>query len=119
MNYSTQCWCGQRSYIETFLSGTGFSDDYKNSTGIEKCAEQIIHHAKSGDILAQHALTRYEEKLAKTLAHIINIIDPHTIVLGGGMSNIQQLYTNVPTLWQQYVFSDTVLTISCAISRRL
>ena len=108
--FSTQCWCGQHGCIETFLSGTGFSDDYKNSTGIKKCAEQIIHDAKSGDLPAQQALTRYEERLAKSLAHIINIIDPHTIVLGGGMSNIQQLYTNVPTLWQQYVFSDTVLT---------
>ena len=66
--------------------------------------------AKNCDKTAQASLQRYEERLAKSLASIINIIDPDVIVLGGGMSNIQSLYLNVPKLWDQYVFSDHVTT---------
>ncbi len=107
---STQCWCGRQGCIETFLSGTGFAHDYQTFTEVEKTSEQIVTDAYAGDSDALEALARYELRMAKSLAHVINILDPHTIVLGGGMSNIQRLYTNVPTLWQDYVFSDTVTT---------
>ena len=107
---STQCWCGQRGCIETFLSGTGFADDYQTYTRIEKSCEQIVADADAGDKDALEAFARYELRMAKSLAHVINILDPHIIVLGGGMSNIQRLYTNVPALWQDYIFSDTVTT---------
>ena len=73
-------------------------------------AKEIVLLAKSGDETAQASLQCYEKRLAKSLASIINIIDPDVIVLGGGMSNIQSLYSNVPKLWGEYVFSDSVNT---------
>ena len=105
-----ECWCGKKGCIETFISGTGFSKDYTKYTGLKKSGEQIVSAAIAGDRLSQDALARYERRLAKSLAHVINILDPDMIVLGGGMSNIQSLYENVPKLWNEYVFSDTVMT---------
>lgn len=107
---STQCWCGKQGCIETFLSGVGFANDYLRSTKVNKTSEQIISDANSGDTNAADALTRYHQRIAKSLSHVINILDPDVIVLGGGMSNIQSLYSSVPDLWQQYVFSDIVNT---------
>ena len=107
---STKCWCGKNGCIETFLSGTGFAADYLRVVGDELSAEQIVNAASEGSAYAEQVLTRYEHRMAKSLAHVINILDPNVIVLGGGMSNVQRLYQNVPKLWQQYVFSDTVLT---------
>ena len=106
----TQCWCGKKGCIETFLSGTGLSNDYKQRSGKTLTAQQIVTEASNNDSTAKDALSCYEERLAKSLASVINILDPHKIVLGGGMSNVKQLYTNIPKLWQNYVFSDTVLT---------
>lgn len=107
---STQCWCGKQGCIETFLSGPGFANNYRLSTNTSKTSEQIIEDANSGDANATTALTRYYQRMAKSLSHVINILDPEVIVLGGGMSNIESLYSAVPNLWQQYVFSDTVKT---------
>lgn len=107
---STQCWCGKRGCIETFLSGTGFSKDYQLLTEQKITCEQIILAANSNETNAVAALSRYQERMAKSLSHVINILDPHVIVLGGGMSNIDSLYSTVPNLWKQYVFSDTVRT---------
>ncbi|MEM8844923.1 MAG: ROK family protein [Pseudomonadota bacterium] len=107
---STQCWCGKNGCIETFLSGPGFENDYAQTTRQEKDSREIVSLSEEGDEAANQVLARYELRMAKSLAHIINIIDPHIIVLGGGMSNIDRLYENVPKLWQTYVFSETVLT---------
>jgi fructokinase len=107
---SPQCWCGKQGCIETFLSGVGFANDYRLATHSSKTSEQIIIDAKTGDDAAIAMLSRYQQRMAKSLAHVINILDPHVIVLGGGMSNIDLLYSTVPNLWQQYVFSDTVKT---------
>ncbi|MCL4169208.1 UNVERIFIED_CONTAM: hypothetical protein GTU68_020658, partial [Idotea baltica] len=107
---STQCWCGKQGCIETFLSGVGFANDYRRATYSSKTSEQIVIDANSRDDAAIVALSRYQQRMAKSLAYIINILDPHVIVLGGGMSNIESLYSIVPNLWQQYVFSDTVKT---------
>lgn len=107
---STQCWCGKQGCIETFLSGVGFANDYRANSSLDKTSEQIISDASAGDATAMAALSRYQLRMAKCLSHVINILDPHVIVLGGGMSNIKSLYTTVPNLWQQYVFSDTVNT---------
>ena len=107
---ATSCWCGRSNCIETFLSGPAMTRDYKNTAGEEKSCEEIVQQAKSGEPLARQTLWNYQRRMAKSLAHIINILDPHTIVLGGGLSNIKELYTNVPELWQDYVFSDTVTT---------
>lgn len=104
------CYCGQHSCIETFLSGPGFTRDYQQAGGRAKSARQVIQLAENGDSLAIEALERYEHRMARALASVINILDPDLIVLGGGMSNLHRLYRNVPELWQQYVFSDQVIT---------
>ena len=107
---NNQCWCGKYACIETFLSGSGFSNDYTQYTGTNKTSEEIVHDALDQQSDAIECLQRYEDRMARSLAHVINILDPHTIVLGGGMSNIDRLYQNVPALWQKYIFSDTVST---------
>lgn len=104
------CYCGRQGCIETWLSGPGFSRDYQQHGSNDKTAQEIVQLAVDGDQLAEQSLQRYEDRLARSLASIINVIDPEIIVLGGGMSNIQRLYINIPMLWQQYVFSDRVDT---------
>ena len=104
------CYCGLSSCIETWLSGTGLENDYFRLTANRSDALAIVAAATAGEPDAQTALQRYEDRMARALAHIINILDPTVIVLGGGMSNVVQLYQNVPLLWQQYVFSDRVDT---------
>lgn len=104
------CYCGKRGCIETFLSGPGLAKEFFNVTGTQYSAEEIAQKAEAGDVNAGAALKRYETRMAKCLASIINVLDPDIIVLGGGMSNIERLYDNVPKLWGQYVFSDTVVT---------
>lgn len=106
----TVCYCGQKGCIETFLSGPGFSNHYQTLGGEPLSALEIVQRADHGEQIAQQALQRYYLRLAKSLAHIINMLDPDVIVLGGGMSNISALYAHVPQLWQDYVFSDVVLT---------
>ena len=105
------CYCGKHGCIETWLSGPGFANDHKVLNKISNIsAKDIVALAKQGDTNAKASLQRYEERLAKSLASVINVIDPDIIVLGGGMSNIEQLYINVPALWDKYVFSDNVNT---------
>lgn len=104
------CYCGKRGCIETWLSGPGMSADYHAQGGSKKTAQEIVSLAEQGDVLAQSTMQAYENRLARAMASIINIIDPDVIVLGGGMSNVQRLYENVPRLWGQYVFSDSVNT---------
>ncbi len=106
------CYCGKSDCIETFLSGPAFERDFQrlNNSTQKVSATEIITKADNGDSVAQQCVQRYEQRLAKALAHVINIIDPDVIVLGGGMSNIQRLYQNVPRYWGEYVFSDTVTT---------
>lgn len=105
-----ECYCGKRGCIETWLSGPGFTTDHQLHGGKGHTAKDIVALAEEGDKLAESALQRYENRMTRALATVINIIDPDIIVLGGGMSNITRLYTNVPKLWNQYVFSDQVLT---------
>lgn len=107
-----KCYCGKSGCIETWLSGPGFVTDHKEFNHPEKTmtAKEIVLLAEAGDEKAQMSLLRYQERLAKSLASIINVIDPDIIVLGGGMSNIQSLYINVPKIWGDYVFSDHVTT---------
>ena len=104
------CYCGQRGCIETYLSGPGFARDYKFMTGSGTDARSIVDRSRSGDETAQAALERYCNRFARALANVINIIDPDVVVVGGGLSNIRELYTRVPELWTQYVFSDRVDT---------
>jgi predicted NBD/HSP70 family sugar kinase len=104
------CYCGKRGCIETFLSGVGLSVDHERHTGEELAADEIARRAASGDRRTGSSLARYENRLARALASVINILDPHVIVLGGGLSNIGQLYTEIPKLWSEWVFSDIVRT---------
>ena len=104
------CYCGRTGCIETFLSGPGFARDHNEATGLALDARQIEAAAVAGEAEAEAAFQRYEERLARGLAGVINILDPAAIVLGGGMSNLSRLYESVPRLWQPRVFSDRVDT---------
>jgi fructokinase len=104
------CYCGLEGCIETWLSGPGLARDYHAATGIARDGPAIVAAAAAGDAAAEAALCRYEDRLARGLATVINILDPATIVLGGGVSNLERLYARVPAIWQRYVFSDVVRT---------
>ncbi len=104
------CYCGRAGCIETFLSGPGLSSTYAALAGRSADATEIVLAAGSGDANATLALDIYEDRLARALASIINVLDPDVIVLGGGLSNITRLYDRVPERWQPFVFSDTADT---------
>lgn len=104
------CYCGKQGCIETWLAGPSVAADHLRTFGDAIKAPQIVAAAEQGDHNCQLTLAKYEDRLARALATIINVIDPDVIVLGGGMSNINRLYDNVPELWNQYVFSDHVAT---------
>jgi len=105
-----ECYCGQTGCIETFLSGPGMAQLHQQETGVSLSPEVIVARAEAGDQACVLSMQHYENRLARSLAHVINILDPDVIVLGGGMSNIERLYTNVPQLWTRWVFSDRVDT---------
>ncbi|HHH13986.1 MAG TPA: ROK family protein [Thiolapillus brandeum] len=104
------CYCGRRGCIETFLSGPGMAHDHERRTGETLTAREIAARAEGGDRKAIATLERYEERLARGLASIINVLDPGVIVLGGGLSHMDRLYEKVPERWGEYIFSDTVAT---------
>ena len=104
------CYCGRRGCIETFLSGPGLARDYEAAGGARLTAREIAARAVEGEALAVACLERYEDRMARALGSIINVIDPDVIVLGGGLSNIERLYTGVPRIWAPYIFSDGVST---------
>ena len=101
------CYCGLRGCIETFLSGPGLARDYATE---ESPPAEIEARASAGEADAVSAMGRYQDRLARALASMINILDPDVIVLGGGMSNLSTLYDTVPALWRDWVFSDRVDT---------
>ncbi|HWD59511.1 MAG TPA: ROK family protein [Stellaceae bacterium] len=105
-----RCYCGRDGCIETFLSGRGLAADHRRHGGAALTAEAIAAGAANGDAACRASLDRYTERLARALAHVINILDPEAIVLGGGLSAIASLYAEVPRRWGGYVFSDSVLT---------
>ena len=105
-----ECYCGKNGCIETWLSGPGIVRDHELHNNIFLDAETIDSKARFGDEESIETLQRYENRMARSLAHVINILDPDVIVLGGGMGNITRLYKNVPEIWQDYVFSDVVNT---------
>lgn len=103
------CYCGRHGCIETFLSGPGLSRDYEAATGIKRPASEIVS-AAADEAEAAASLQRYFDRLARALATVINIFDPSVIVLGGGLSQVEPLYTEVPKRWSEWVFSDEVVT---------
>lgn len=106
----TTCWCGQQSCIETWLSGPGMVADHLRVTQEKISSEEIVARADAGDEKCGATLARYEDRLARALAQMINLLDPEVIVLGGGLSRVQRLYRYVPALWDQWIFSDSIAT---------
>jgi fructokinase len=99
------CYCGQRGCIETWLSGPGMARDHAARHGETLTALRISERAAQGDAACEATLQRYEARVARSLAHVINLLDPHVIVLGGGLSGLDRLLVNVPRLWGGFVFS--------------
>jgi fructokinase len=104
------CYCGLAGCIETFVSGVGLERDHLRATGEQSEAQEIAARAEAGDAACEATFVRYEDRLARALAHVVNILDPDVIVLGGGMSNVGRLYASVPRLWGGWLFSDRVDT---------
>lgn len=102
-----RCYCGRLGCIETWLSGPGLAADHLSHGGVEMDAVQI---AAATTAACEASMQRYERRLARSLAGVINILDPDVVVLAGGLSNIERLYRNVPLLWREHVFSDQVDT---------
>jgi fructokinase len=100
-----QCYCGKRGCIETFLCGPALEREFERATGRALTAREIVEAVDKGDSHALGALAAYEDRLARGLAHVTNVLDPDVIVLGGGLSNVARLYADVPPLMQRYVFS--------------
>ena len=97
------CYCGRSGCIETYLCAVGLEREHRSLTGEERSAREVA-------LLDGEAINRYVERLARALAGVINLLDPDVIVLGGGLSNIERLYSDVPRLWGRTVFSDHVAT---------
>lgn len=104
------CYCGKKGCLETWLSGPGLARTLKDEAGLELGPPEIAVRAANGDTACEAVLARYEDRLARGLAHVVNILDPDVIVLGGGLSNLERLYINVPRLLPRHVFSDSVRT---------
>lgn len=104
------CWCGQVGCLETWISGTGFSRDHAQMYGGDLAAFQIIEQMRRGDISATQSFERYQNRLGRALAQVVNLLDPDCIVLGGGMSNVDEIYTNIQSEILRYTFSKTVRT---------
>ena len=103
-------WDGRHGAIEAYCSGSGLARDHAAVTGEKLSGEQIVERAAAGDEACNASLARLEDRLARALASIINVLDPEVIVLGGGLSKLERLYRHVPALWDQWVFSDRVDT---------
>ncbi len=105
-----ECYCGKFGCIETWVSWPGIARDHAAHYTEQLDAKTLDRLAADGNENAINTFIRYERRLAKSLAHVINILDPDVIVLGGGMGNSKRLYKNVPAIWGDYVFSDVVNT---------
>lgn len=104
------CYCGRTGCIETFLSGPGLGRAYHARTGASFDAAEIARRADAGETAAGQVMAAYEHRMARALASVINVLDPDVIVLGGGLSNLDRLYANVPACWGPFVFSDRAST---------
>lgn len=104
------CYCGLKGCIETWLAGPGMAADHLAVTGEAIEPPLIVKQAAAGDEAAEATIQRYEHRLARGLAGVINLIDPDVIVLGGGLSQLTRLYESVPRFWKRYIFSDTIST---------
>jgi fructokinase len=104
------CYCGKTGCVETFLSGPGLAADYRRRGGGDAAGEEIVQRADRGELIASASVRAWTLRLARSLATVVNIVDPDVIVVGGGLSRIASIYVDVPRLWGSWVFSDTVAT---------
>jgi fructokinase len=104
------CFCGHANCIESFTSGRGLAGAYREVTGHELSAPEVGTQAAAGDRAAARAFDLYEDRLARALAGVINLLDPRAIVLGGGVSNNTRLFTNVPALCERYTVAKDLRT---------
>ena len=111
--HAPACYCGRHGCVETWLSGPALAADYLRTSGETAAPERIVARAADGDAACEATLQRYEARLARALAGVINLLDPDAIVLGGGLSSIGRLYERVPQLWAPHVFSDRIVTRLC------
>ena len=102
------CYCGQRGCVETVVSGPALASDHARVNGGAWRVEQIVQRAAQGDAACEATMQRWESRLARALAHVINLLDPDVIVLGGGLSRIERLYVHVPALLPRWVFAGGV-----------
>jgi fructokinase len=100
------CWCGQNNCLERWISGTGFHDDYERRTGRRLKGDEIVRLARGGDAVATAALDDYIDRLGRGMAVIANILDPDCFVMGGGMSNVTEIYDRLPAVIDRHTFSD-------------
>ena len=105
-----ECYCGQRGCLETYISGTGFENEYQLQTGIRKRGREIVEILEQGDDAAERVMEIYENRLARAIATAVNFLDPDVLVLGGGMSNISRIYKTVPGLVQKWIFGGEFTT---------
>ena len=105
-----ECYCGQRGCLETYISGTGFENEYQLQTGIRKRGREIVEILEQGDDAAERVMEIYENRLARAIATAVNFLDPDVLVLGGGMSNISRIYKTVPGLVQKWTFGGEFTT---------
>ena len=105
-----RCYCGRANCIETFLSGPALAGDHERRTGEQRSADEIAERAAGGDEAAQTSIELQASRLARALGTVVNVVDPDVVVLGGGVSNIEQLYELVPPRLEAHVFSDVVTT---------
>jgi fructokinase len=105
-----RCWCGQPGCLELYISGTGFEQDYEKRTGRQQSAPEIVAAFRAGEPAAAAALDAYVDRLGRALAVIVNLVDPDAIVLGGGMSNVSELYPRLPAAIAGRIFSDVFET---------
>ena len=108
--HAPRCWCGKAGCLELYVSGTGFEADYRRRAGKALAADSIVDAMRDGDVSARRAFDRYVDRLGRGLAQVCNLIDPGVIVLGGGMSNVDELYAALPDAIAAHVFSDVFQT---------
>jgi fructokinase len=104
------CYCGKHGCLETWISGSGLEADYERTTGTHLTGREILALSAKGDAQAEAAVRRYESRLTRGLAHVINLLDPDVIVLGGGMSRIERLYPALDAKLRDYVFGKEFAT---------
>ncbi len=104
-----QCYCGQRGCIETWISGTGLANDHRRTTGLQISGPEIVAAAASGDAAAEASIVRLEDRIGRALASVVNLLDPEAIVLGGGLSRLDRLYSHLPALVARHLFGGGTL----------